>query len=95
MSSNSLYPPPPTLSSKHSGLPERLLGAGTASKTRLLGKRTLPESSPRHGDVPRLPPDTTRAEFDQAINDLKHTLGVEHVEVNDKPLIDGWYVEHP
>jgi hypothetical protein len=87
--------PPPTLATKHSGLPDRLLALGTESKARLLSNRTLPESVPRRGELPRLPPDTTRAEFDQAIAELKQILGDEHVEINDKPLVDGWYVEHP
>lgn len=50
---------------------------------------------PRQGELPVLPPDTTRAEFNQAIGELQQILGVEHVEINDKPLVDGWYVEHP
>lgn len=86
---------PPSLSSNYSGVPDRLAEAGIESKTRLLTKRTLPETSPRKLDVPRLPPDTTRAEFNQAVDELKQILGAEHVAVNDKPLVDGWYMEHP
>ncbi|KAK4161224.1 hypothetical protein QBC43DRAFT_357996 [Cladorrhinum sp. PSN259] len=89
------FPPPPTLSTKHSGLPERLLDIGAESKNRLLSKRSLPESAPRQQDVPRLPPDITRPKFDQAIRELKATLGSQNVDINDKPLQDGWYVEHP
>ncbi|KAK3311069.1 glycolate oxidase [Chaetomium strumarium] len=95
MSTASSFPPPPTLTSKHSGIPERLLDVGVESKNRLLSKRTVPESVPRQGELPRLPPDTTRAEFNQAIGELKQILGEEHVDINDKPLVDGWYVEHP
>jgi hypothetical protein len=95
MSTESSFPPPPTLTSTHSGIPERLLDIGVESKNRLLSKRTVPESVPRQGELPRLPPDTTRAEFNQAIGELKQILGEEHVEINDKPLVDGWYVEHP
>jgi hypothetical protein len=95
MSSDPKFPPPPTLATKHSGLPERLLDIGTESKNRLLSKRTVPDSVPRQGELPRLPPDTTLAEFNQAISELKQILGDEHVEINDKPLVDGWYVEHP
>ncbi|KAK3986359.1 hypothetical protein QBC44DRAFT_352420 [Cladorrhinum sp. PSN332] len=94
-SSGAKFSPPPTLSSKHSGLPERLLKIGSDSKNRLLSKRSLPESAPRQQDVPRLPPDTTRAEFEQAITELKAVLGSQNVDINDKPLQDGWYVEHP
>jgi hypothetical protein len=89
------FPPPPSLSSNYSGIPERLAEAGTSSKNRLLSKRTLPESVTRTREAPRLPPDTTRAEFDHAIGELKQILGAEHVAVNDKPLVDGWYLEHP
>ena len=91
-------PPPPTLADTHSGLPDRLLALGTESKARLLSHRTLPESVPRRdgeGELPRIPPDTTRGEFDQAVAELRQILGDEHVEINDKPLVDGWYVEHP
>lgn len=95
MASQPSFPQPPTLASKHSGLPERLLDIGTESKNRLLGKRTVPESVPRQGELPRLPPDTTRPEFDQAIGELRQTLGDEHVQINDQPLVDGWYIEHP
>jgi hypothetical protein len=95
MSSHPKFLPPPTLATKHSGLPERLLDIGTESKNRLLSKRTVPESVPRQGELPRLPPDTTRADYNQAIGELKQILGDEHVEINDKPLVDGWYVEHP
>ncbi|KAK3330735.1 glycolate oxidase [Apodospora peruviana] len=95
MATNSSFPPPPSLSAKYSGLPERLAEAGIESKTRLLSNRTLPASVPRQSDVPRVPPDTTRAEFNQAIGELQQILGVDNVAINDKPLVDGWYMEHP
>jgi hypothetical protein len=95
MAPDSKVSPPPTLSATYAGIPERLAGQGHESKQRLLSKRTLPESVPRKPDVPRLPPDTTRAEFDQAIRELEEVLGAQHVAVNDQPLVDGWYVEHP
>lgn len=41
------------------------------------------------------PLNTTRAEFNQTIDELKQILGAEHVAVNDKLLVDGWYMEHP
>ncbi|KAK5656450.1 hypothetical protein OQA88_4832 [Cercophora sp. LCS_1] len=95
MASESSFPPPPSLSSKYSGLPDRLAEIGAESKNRLLSKRTVPESAPRQKEVPRLPPDITRPEFDQAIGEIRQILGGENVDVNDKPLVDGWYVEHP
>lgn len=95
MASESSFPPPPSLSDKYSGIPDRLAEIGAESKNRLLSKRTVPESVPRQHDVPRLPPDITRPEFDQAIGEIRQILGEENVEINDKPLVDGWYLEHP
>ncbi|KAK3372669.1 glycolate oxidase [Podospora didyma] len=89
------FPPPPSLSSNYSGLPDRLADIGSESKNRLLSRRTLPESAPRQHDVPRLPPDISRAEFNQAIGEVKEILGSENVAINDRPLVDGWYIEHP
>ncbi len=94
-SSHSSFPPPPSLSDKYSGIPDRLADIGAESKNRLLSKRTVPASTPRQHEVPRLPPDTTRAEFNQATSELRQILGDEHVVLNDQPLVDGWYVEHP
>ncbi|KAL2815101.1 hypothetical protein BJX63DRAFT_430923 [Aspergillus granulosus] len=33
--------------------------------------------------------------FEAAIAELRERLGAEHVQLNDKPLVDGWYMEHP
>jgi len=86
--------PPPTLEATYSGVPSRLASIAQQAKDRLYSHRTAPESVARTHDV-RLPPDTTREAFDEAIWALKRTLGIENVVLNDKPLIDGWYLEHP
>ncbi|KAF3916253.1 hypothetical protein ABW21_db0201202 [Orbilia brochopaga] len=85
----------PTLNDKHSGISERLLEDAKVARSRLYSNRTLPASRPRQQEVPVLPPDVDRATFNQAIGDLKRLLGDSNVEVNDKPLVDGWYMEHP
>jgi hypothetical protein len=53
--------------------------------------KTLPHSKPRSSPI-RLPPDTSKDQFDIAIVALKKILGETGVEVNDKPLVDGWYM---
>ncbi|KAF2182106.1 vanillyl alcohol oxidase [Zopfia rhizophila CBS 207.26] len=84
----------PTLSEKYSGVPQRLASVAQEAKDRLYTNKTLPESLPRRHDV-RLPPGTTREAFDEAIAELEQELGQEHVVLNNKPLVDGWYLEHP
>ncbi|KAH7075030.1 glycolate oxidase [Paraphoma chrysanthemicola] len=84
----------PSLNTTHSGVPERLAIEADAAKARLCSFRTLPESKPRKKAV-RLPPNTSRDSFDIAINALVSILGEKGVEVNDKELRDGWYMEHP
>jgi hypothetical protein len=88
--------PIPELSeTKHSGLPSRLADIGKASKARLYSNKTVSTSHQRNQEVPVLPPDITRDTFNTAIADLRAQVGHENVEVNDKPLEDGWYMEHP
>lgn len=88
------FAPTPLLTERHSGVPSRLTKEAAAARARLYGNRTLPASRPRKNGV-RLPPDTTQEAFDTAIAELKRTLGQENVEISDKALIDGWYLEHP
>lgn len=79
----------------HSGIPKRMEGDARVAKERLYSNKTMPESIPRERDVPRLPPNTSREEFNKAMTELREQLGSANVEINDKPLIDGWYMEHP
>ncbi|KAI1408110.1 vanillyl alcohol oxidase [Hypoxylon sp. FL1857] len=84
----------PTLKEKHSGTPARLSQEAQVAKDRLLSNRTLPVSRPRNKPV-RLPPDVSLENFEAAVKELRGQIGDENVEVNDKPLVDGWYIEHP
>lgn len=84
----------PTLTTTHSGIPARLKSEADAAKGRLYSLKTLPDSVPRKSNV-RLPPNTSQETFETAIAALTKLLGKYGVELNDKPLIDGWYMEHP
>ncbi|TVY64254.1 Vanillyl-alcohol oxidase [Lachnellula suecica] len=84
----------PTLASKYSGIPDRLYNEAVSSKERTQSLKTLPHSRPR-GHPAKLPLDTSQDDFDAAITALRKILGDDRVEVNDKPLVDGWYMEHP
>lgn len=84
----------PTLLEKHSGIPPRLLKTAEETKSKILALKTLPESVPRQKGL-KLPPNTTLEQFTTAIKELKKELGDDAVELNDKPLVDGWYMEHP
>lgn len=97
MSAPSFTPdsPTPLLSEKYSGVPKRLTPEAKRIKKLLYSNKTAEEQSSRSKTVPVLPPDTTRDAFNAAIKDLKSLVGDQNVEINDKPLIDGWYMEHP
>lgn len=91
---------PPALSNLvPSGVPPRLAEVAHDAKERVFASRTLKDSDTREPGVdsqlPVLPPDTTREAFNIATKELRADLGVEHVVLNDKPLVDGWYMEHP
>lgn len=83
----------PDLDSVYSGVPNRLAHEAVAAKERLDSQRTVKESTLRKGIS--LPPGIEKEQFDRAIHELKGSLGSENVEVNDKPLVDGWYMQHP
>lgn len=85
---------PPALSKVYSGVPERLASVAQEAKDRLYSHKTAPDNTPRRHDV-RLPPNTTRDAFDRAILALRSTIGEDNVVVNNQPLVDGWYLEHP
>ena len=46
-------------------------------------------------DLPVLPPGVSRSKFNAAIEELKKAIGAENVDLNDKPLSDGWYLTQP
>ncbi|KAF4625820.1 hypothetical protein G7Y89_g12342 [Cudoniella acicularis] len=90
----SKFKPIPTLASGHSGIPERLQAEAKAAKERSYSLKTLPESIPRQKPL-KLPPNITQETFDVAITALEKVLIKQAVELNNKPLVDGWYMEHP
>lgn len=84
----------PNLASKHSGIPERLRTEAKSAKERTYALKTLQTSAPRRAPL-RLPPNTSQEKFDVAVAALHKLLGENGVELNDKSLVDGWYMEHP
>ena len=93
MSSHTGQVPIPSLATTYSGVPERLAKEAIATKARLYSQKTLPDSIPRRKTA--LPPGTSREDFGLAVLELKSALGDENVVLNDTPLVDGWYMEHP
>ncbi|KAI1624417.1 glycolate oxidase [Exophiala viscosa] len=91
-------PPTPLLSTErghHSGIPKRMESEAKLAKARLFSNKTLPDSVARQREIPRLPPNISRESFNRAMAELREILGDANVELNDKPLVDGWYMEHP
>lgn len=84
----------PLLSERHSGVPSRLSKEAATARNRLYSNRTLPKSKPRARPI-RLPPDITEEKFATAIDELRRSLGTDNVTINESPLEDGWYLEHP
>ena len=89
-------PAVPILSKLHSaGVPSRLLDAANDAKSRVYRNKTVSGVTQRQGELPVLPPGIPRDGFNAAIDELGRVLGSEHIVLNDKPLDDGWYLEHP
>ncbi|KAI1168518.1 hypothetical protein F5B18DRAFT_595420 [Nemania serpens] len=83
----------PLLSERHSGIPEWLLEKAQQAKAHVLSTATKPQ-----GTKPRTlayPLGVEKGIFDKAVDELREQLGAEHVALNDQPLKDGWYMEHP
>jgi len=85
--------PIPDLATKYSGVPKRLITEAVDAKAKLYSHKTLPESAVRRHI--RVPPGVSGEAFDAAIFELKEALGDGNIELNDKPLVDGWYMQHP
>lgn len=83
----------PDLKTRYSGVPPRLAREAVDAKAKLFSQKTLPDSVPRRRIA--LPPGVSQETFDQAVTELKSSLGHDNVDLNDKPLVDGWYMEHP
>ncbi|OIW27080.1 glycolate oxidase [Coniochaeta ligniaria NRRL 30616] len=84
----------PILEEVYSGAPSRLNEEAEATFSRMVSNRTLSKSDTRKTGLV-LPPDTSKEDFERAISDLQSKIGAEHVQINDKPLDDGWYLDHP
>ncbi|KAK4155379.1 hypothetical protein C8A00DRAFT_13594 [Chaetomidium leptoderma] len=83
----------PTLPGSHSGIPPFLLDKAQRAKEGIFDGRTKPQNERQR--LPVVPQGIERDDFVKALGELGEQLGAEHVEVNDKPLRDGWYMEHP
>lgn len=78
----------PTLEQKHNGVPARLLHKARRAKSLIQDIATKPVR-PRQR-LPVIPQGIERSRFFRAIDELAKELGDENIEVNDKPLDDGW-----
>ena len=81
------------------GAPERLKAFEKIIKQKVIDNTTATlDGLPRREsseDLPVLPPGVSRRKFNVAIEELKKAIGAGNIELNDKPLIDGWYLEQP
>jgi hypothetical protein len=81
------------------GAPERLKSLEEIIKKKIEDNVTVNlDGNPRKEsaqDLPVLPPGVSRSKFNAAIDELKKSIGAENVELNDKPLVDGWYLSQP
>jgi len=81
----------PLLSEKHSGIPENLLEKAKRAKALIYDIRTKDTSTRQR--LPVVPQGIEKDAFIQALEELAQQLGKANVEVNDKLLVDGWYME--
>lgn len=81
----------PTLPETHSGIPSYLLDKAREAKASIFEGRT--KTANERQRLPVVPQGIERDDFLKALAELKELLGAEHVEINDKPLKDGWYME--
>ena len=78
----------PTLPGTHSGIPPDLLSKAEATKREIFEGRSKPQNERQR--LPVVPQGIERDDFIKALGELGEQLGLEHVEINDKPLRDGW-----
>ncbi|KAI0907038.1 hypothetical protein F4823DRAFT_604387 [Ustulina deusta] len=83
----------PLLSERHSGIPEWLLEKAVEAKAHVLSVRTKIQDTKQR--TPVYPPGVEGSVFDKAVDELREQLGTDQVVLNDRPLEDGWYMEHP
>jgi hypothetical protein len=81
------------------GAPPRLYSLEKIVKQKIDDNKTVElDGLPRREtaeDLPVLPPGVSRGKFNAAIEELKKAIGAENVELNDQPLVDGWYLSQP
>ncbi|KAJ3546566.1 hypothetical protein NM208_g1938 [Fusarium decemcellulare] len=92
--SGASLPDPPTLSERYSGIPNRLLSKARQVKASVYQNQTK-EAQTQRICSPALPDGIAQQTFNRAIHELRTELGERHVVINDQPLVDGWYMEHP
>lgn len=78
----------PVLPDAHSGIPPFLLEKARDAKKTIFDTRTKPVNERQR--LPVIPQGIDRDKFFEALDELRKEIGPEHVEVNDKPLKDGW-----
>lgn len=78
----------PTLEQKHNGVPARLLDKALRAKG-LIQDVATKALRPRQR-LPVIPQGIKQARFFLAIDEISRELGNTNVEINDKPLDDGW-----
>lgn len=78
----------PVLPDTHSGIPPFLLDKARDAKKTIFETRTKPLNERQR--LPVVPQGIDRDKFFEALDELRKEIGSEHVEVNDKPLKDGW-----
>lgn len=81
----------PLLAEKHSGIPANLLTKAEKAKALIFETRT--ESVDRRQRSVVIPQGIEKTQFLKALEELGQLLGRDNVEFNDKPLVDGWYME--
>ncbi|KAJ5618603.1 hypothetical protein N7528_006714 [Penicillium herquei] len=87
------HPAIPTLEEKHNGVPPRLIHKAHRAKG-LIDNIATKEPKARKR-LPVIPQGIERTRYFLAIDEISQDLGKENVEINDKPLDDGWYMESP
>jgi hypothetical protein len=83
----------PVLPGTHSGIPTYLLDKARQAKEGIFEGRTKPKRERQR--LPVVPLGIERAAFLAALAELQEKFGSENVEINDKPLKDGWYAPKP
>jgi hypothetical protein len=81
----------PLLAEKHSGIPANLLAKAEKAKALIYETRKKSTDIGQRSVV--IPQGIEKARFFEALEELDVQLGTENVEINDKPLVDGWYME--